>query len=799
MRDLLRDLRASLRALAHAPLTTAAAITVIAVGTGVNLAVFAVTYGVLMRPLPYPEASRLVILSAATPDGGDFGLPLSEIGEWQRRLRTVDGVAGFAEGELTVRGSGEPRLVRTAWVTEAFFDVLGAAPRRGRLEPFRESLDAAVLSERAIDYLIGASGASAGQVGESIRVGDATATVGAIMPPAFAFPSDTVEVWVRAPTSKASIDRAADRHKFRIVARLAPGVSLEQMRDDALRVLYEMRGLQQEAPGVGPLNVTRVEDAVVGGMRPVLGVSMAGAALVLLVTCGNVAMLLLGRASARRRESAVRLALGAGWWQLVRGSLIESLVLASAGSLLGVWLALMAVRIFTRAAAGVIPRAGAVAIDVPVLVASLVMVVAVAMLCGVAPALEVARRDFAAAFRGGVGELRTHRILTILVAGQIAVSVVLVASAGLLTQTFLRLLAEDTGVDSGGVLTARLSLGQGAASGAAQNVRFVDSLLGRVRALPGVRAAGVGSSLPPNGLPFQVYIHWRSETRDEGMRISVVSATPGFLEAVGARPIAGRLLTEADGTAEPPAILLSETASRFYSPDRDIVDRELPSSLPPMSSIDEPPRVAGVVEDVKYMGLDQPAAAAFYLPWSTRPTDKAFLVVRTDGDPSTLAAPVRRTLRELDEGMPVPAMLSLDDAAESSVADRRLRVIPALGFAAVALAVAVTGIFALFSRAVAERRRELAVRMALGATRSRVTAQVMRQAAVLTALGLVLGLAGSFWAANGLRSLLFGVGPSDAVTLAGSVVVVAVASLAAVWLPAQRAARVEPWELLRID
>lgn len=785
MSTLLRELKSGFRALRTAPLTTAAAVLVIALGVGANTAVLAVTYGILIRPLPYRDVSRLAILSVGTPDGSDFGVPLDQVDEWRRRLRTVEALAGYATGEVRVQGAGEPRLVEAAYVTDTFFEVLGVEPLYGRLRSFREAPNVAILVDRLATRL--------GQLAGVVKVGDCTCTAGAVMPPAFSFPTDRVEAWIAATPRPAG---EQESRKFRMVVRAKPGVTRERLAEDAARVLREIQGEVSPAPGSASPIVTPVEEAMVGDLRPVLGASMAGAVLVLLVTCGNVAMLLLGRAILRRRDSAVRLALGAGAWRLARGSLIESFLLASLGSLLGLGLAGLAVQIFVRTATGLIPRAHAIAIDAPVLAASAATVFLVALLCGIAPALHAARKDFSAAFRGGAaGEPRTRHVLATLVVGQIAVSIVLLTSAALLARTVERLLAEDSGVEPSRALVVKLPLG----TRTGDNAAFVRDVLDRVRAEPGVREAGIGSSLPPAGLPFQIYVRMMSGTRDEGMSLSVVSATPGFLDALGARVSSGRAFTVEDDRAEPSVVLLSESAARFASSHQDLVGRELPMRLPPIASFAGGPRVAGIVRDVKYAGLDQPADATVYLPWSARPVETAYLAVRTAGDPMAVAPGVRRILRELDPGLPIPAIRSLEEEMALSITDRRLRVVPALGFAAVALGVALTGIFALLSRAAAERRRELAVRLALGASKSGIQGLMLGRAGVLTCAGLGAGLAGTMAVTRGLRSLLFGVGPHDPLTLAAVVLFVAAASFLAAWLPARRAARVEPLELLRSE
>ena len=795
MINLWHELRLGARALRASPSTTAAAVIVMALGLGANMAVFAATYGILMRPLPYRDVSRLVTLSFVTAQGDDFGLPLAEIDEWQRRLRTVDGLAGYRIAEMALRGVREPRLVPTASVTADFFEVLGVPPARGGLASFREAVDVAVVADRLAP-------ATGEHLGRGVSVGDRAYTLAALMPRGFAFPSDSVEVWIPAATGESGSagSVAADTRKFRIVARLAPGVTLEQLYDDAVRVVREIRGEYAATPGGTFPSLTPVADAVVGEVRPVLHAAAGAAVLVLLVTCSNVAMLLLGQAALRRRETAVRVALGAPWWHLVRRSLVESFLLAAVGSLVGLWLAAIALRVFLHAAADLVPRADAVAIDGPVLAAGVVMLLVVTLLCGGGPVLRTSRKDFAAAFRGGVaGEPRTRRILAVLVAGQIAGSIVLLSGALLLVKTVDRLLAQDIGVASSQTLVARLSRGTGAAPDPVRLEAFVSGLLQRVRALPNVEVAGVGSSLPPRGLPFQIYVRWMTEDREESSGLSIVSATPGFLEALGAGLVSGRLFASRDDRREDPAILLSASAARFYAPTEDLTGRELPIKLPPIASFSAPPRILGVVRDVKYAGLDLPAAAAVYLPWSARPAATSYLAVRVAGDADSIVPAVRRILRQADPQLPMPDFRSLADEMALSIADRRLRVVPALGFAAVALAVALTGVFATLARAAAERRRELAIRMALGATETRIAGLMMRRGTALTAAGVAVGLVVTMWVSSGLRSLLFGVTPTDPWTLAAVVLFVSAAALTAAYLPARRAAKLSPWDLLRAD
>jgi putative ABC transport system permease protein len=394
-------------------------------------------------------------------------------------------------------------------------------------------------------------------------------------------------------------------------------------------------------------------------------------------------------------------------------------------------------------------------------------------------------------------------VLAGLVVGQVAAAIVLLTGAALLVRTVGELMAQDTGVEPERALVVKLPLG----AGSTDRPAFVRGVLERVRALPGVQAAGLGTSLPPKGLPFQIFV--AAPASGESARMSVVSATPGFLDALGVRPLSGRLFSQADQRPGEPVLILSESAARFAvstasaaGGEDGMAGRELPFPLPPVATFDGRPRVAGVVPDVKYAGLDVPADAALYLPLDVTRVSTLYLAVRTAGEPAVLesvAPAVRRILREADPALPVGEIRSLEDEMASTLLDRRLRAVPAAGLAAVALAVALTGVFALLSRSVAERRRELAVRIALGASAGGILGLVLRRAAALTGAGLVLGMAGSLAVARGLDSLLFGVGSRDPLTLGAVALTVAVAGLLAAWIPARRAARVEPLELLRSE
>ncbi|MGE5358026.1 MAG: ADOP family duplicated permease [Bacteroidales bacterium] len=801
MRGFLHDLKIGVRALLATRWTTLAAVLILALGTGVNTSVLAVAYGILLRPLPYADPSRVVVISLKGSDGTDWGMPLTDFDDWRSRLRTVRYLAAYSNGEFTVRGLGEPRVARTALVKGEFFKVMGVAPLRGQAPPGDRD-GWLVVSERKARELAG----DRNPLGAGVTVGQGSYVVAAVMPDSFAFPSEDIGAWM-PPSSRTSIgfgDRP-DARSFRLIARLGPGVTIEQAKEDASRVLREIRPLSAADPNArkyaARANVTSIDEIVTGPVTPVLTVLLAAALLVLLVACGNVASLFVGRAAGRAHDLAVRLALGASRWRLVRAVLAESLVVAVAASTAGVWIGYALVRVFTSVAAGVFPRLNAVAIDLPVLAASALVAFVITLLCGAAPALNAARTSFAPAFRATAATRSrpVRRLRAALVIGQIALSIVLLAGAGLIVRTVSRLLDQAGGFQPKNVVALRLVMSDTTTFTATSRVPFVKQFAERAKALPGVQAAGIGSALPPRVAPLQIGIRLVMNGQDRFQVLTLASVTPGYLEALGARLVRGRLFNEADTTGEA-AALLSESAARHLKTREDPIGRPLLFPLPMAAAgRTRKPKVVGIVGDIKYTGLDSPNAGTVYVLWPDLPAGLGHLVVRGSGSPAALTADLRRIVREADPSMPVPDVRLLQDEVTNSIADRRVRVVPALSFAVLALGVALTGLSAAMTRAIAERRRELAIRGALGASPSRTVRMVVGEGAIVTTAGVVLGLGAAAGVGRTLARLLYGVSPYDPLTFAVVGTLVGVCALGISYLAARRALRVDLLELLRSE
>jgi predicted permease len=792
MTALVRDLVAALRSLRLSPGTAGVAILTLALGTGVNTAVIAIAYGLLLRPLPYADPSRLVVVE--TVGGGALDVPLQTIDEWRARQRATDSLSAYASTEITMRGTHEPRVLNVGLVTADFFATLGVHPQRGRV--LTGDNDTGVVISARLGRTLEAEGISL--PGGGLRLADRGYDIVGIMPPSFAFPNDEIDAWIPAASAPGvRVFNDTDARRFQLIGRLRSDVGIEQARFELQRVDSELQAMATRRQEQRTIVVRSLRDSISGSMRPVMRVFVASAVLVLLVACANVATLLAGRAVAKSRELAVRLAIGAEPRRLVRAALTESFCIAAIGSALGIGFAALLLRIFSTYASGVVHHLGTISIDLPVLVATVGIALVTTMACGAAPALQASRTDFAVAFRDTTAShSRTGRRLRFaLVVVQVALSIVLLAGAGLLTRTVLRLMTENIGIEPQHGLAATLMMGETRRFDAASRGPFMRELLRRVRALPGIREAGLGSNLPPSVMQIQIGI--RFDRSQEMQMLSLAGITPGYVSALGGRLIRGRFFEPGDEQAGGGVALLSETAVRVLSRDRDPIGRQIAVSLPRASGGRFQPRVVGVIADIKYQGLDAPANGSIYLPWEELPASVSYLVVRTEGAPAQSAAAVREVVREMEPSMPVPSIRPLEDEMRRSIAERRLRVVPALGFAALALVVALVGLSGALARTVTERRRELAIRAALGATPGRAVSTVVRDGVRMTITGLFLGLAVSTFATPLLAKMLYGVGPLDPLTYGLVVGVIAICALISCIVPARRASRVDPLEILK--
>ena len=792
----MRDLVFAARALRRTPILLVTAIGTLALGIGVSTGVFAVAFELLIRPLPYADAARLVAIPIHRPaqPESDIGVKLPEVEEWRRRSRAFSHVAGYAGAEFALRGVGETRSVRVAMVTDEFFPALGVPASEGSTTGIAGVNASAALTTKLVNQL-GPSGEWR-QQGFTLGAGHFSAS--AIMPRSFTYPAERFDLWVpAAAVPRISFFKNDDQRDFHLIARLAPGVTLAQARDDAARVAGELNeGLTE--PRRRYAWVKPLDDDLRRQARTTMVPFAAGAVIVLLIACANVSGLLASRAAARRREFAVRRALGGGTPQLLSAAFAESLAIALGGWALGLLIAHTVIRAFVRLGADALGNAGLLALDLPVIAGSFVLCLAVGLVSGAGPAVRALRSDAGAALKQQSERIgRTGGTARgALVVAQVALTIVLLVCAGLLTRTVMKIVAAERGFELQDASATRLLLGDGVRWNATETLPLVDRLLAEIRALPRVVAAGLGSDLPPGGAQLMMTIRVVRDNKSEVFPLSFSAVTPGYLEGIGASLVRGRVFEERDRLARVPSVVVTEAAARRLFQDRDPVGREWPATIPtPAGNVR--PLVIGVVRDVKYGGLDRDAPAALFAPFHNLAPTQAFLVVRAAGDPMALSADIRRVVQRLDPSLPAFPPRSLEEVVAGSIADRRLRLQLASVFAALALVLAAVALWGAIAQSVVDRRRELAIRLALGSTDREAVALVVRGGVQLVGLGVAAGLLGAALSARGLRHLLHGVTPLDPLTFGAGVAIALIVSAVACYFPARRAAAISPAELLR--
>ena len=802
----LQDLRYAARTLARTPGFTAVAIATLALGIGATTAIWSVVDAVLLRPLPFPAPERLAAVWMSGGSGGErYPMSEADLRDWRARNRAFAQVSAYVETRLALTGEGEPELLSSAYVTSNFFATLGVRPFLGRgplPEDDRPAAAAAVVLSHGLWQR--RFGADPRVVGRTIALDGRQRTVLGVMPAGLAFPpggDGPVELWT---VLKDEPPRRRGPYFLNGVARLAPGVTLDQAQAELAVV---GRAIERDNPlsnaGATFLAAPLAAD-LVGNVRPALLVLLGAVGFVLLIAAANVANLLLVRAAGREREMAVRAALGAGRRRIARQLLTESVLLAAAGAGAGLLLAWWGVELLPRLAPAALPRLDGVALDGRVLAFTALLTLATGLLFGLAPALQGSRRDLHAGLKEGSRGSESHgrrRLRRLVVAGEVAAALVLLVGAGLLLASYWRLQGTSAGIRPEGVWITQIELPTARYAEDRQVIAFYRELLARIGALPGVRSAGVGISLPPHMLTMTDGFTPEGHTVPPGRSapLAVLDfVSPGYFQALGVPLLAGRPFGPADREGAPGVVLVNRTLARRYFP-AGAVGRRLKVGGPERP--DNPwMEIVGVVADVKYGGLAAPAEPAYYLPTGQAASHGMRLVVRADAAAAAgLAARLRQTIRGLDRDLPVEPVLPLRSLVAESIAAPRLRTLLLGAFGALALVLAAVGIYGVLAYTVAQRTREVGIRMALGAGRGGVTRLVLSELLGVVLGGLAVGLAAAFALTRLLRSLLFEVAPTDPRIFVGVPLLLAACALLAAYLPARRAARVEPVVALRSD
>jgi len=804
--DFFRDIRYGLRMLAKSPGFTAAAVLTLALGIGANIAIFSIVNAVLVRPLPYRDAGRLVMLWSTEPKKGWRGQasPLDFV-TWRQESRSFESLAAIRPSSVNLTGRGEPVELSGGRISAGFFETLGIAPQLGRTfapAEYRPGGERVALIAHGLWQE--RFGSDPGIIGRSIRLNDEIFTVVGVMPDALQFPIDGLKVWLPLELNEAQPD---DRHFLFVVARLKDGKGVAEAQTDVATIAGR---LEKQFPGShaghGAAAVP-LRESFTGAVRPALALLSGAVGMLLLIVCGNVTSLLLARASARGRELAVRLALGASRWRLTRTMLTESVLLALAGGVLGVALAYGGIRLLLASLPTdlVLPSyLKMVALDSRVLAFMLLLSVITGLISGLLPALRSSSHDPYAALKEGAGTttagLRQFRLRGALIVAELALTSILLVAAGLLMQNAVRLQRTDPGLRPDHVLVMDVALPSARYREPQQRAAFYRDTLDRIRSLPGVRYAGAVNDLPFRdwtGFDFTIEGHPTpapSEVPEALERI----ASPDYFQAMGIPVLKGRAFSDVEGPSTMPVVMVNAALVRRYFPGEDPVGRRLRPGRP-----DEPGApwyaIVGVVGDVRHLGMEAAPSPEVYKLQAQAPRPAMTLVVRTESDPWTMATAVKHQVWAVDPYQPISGVASMTQVLSDSLWPSRILTYIQVIFAAIALLVASVGLYAVVSQSVTLRRHEFGVRLAVGAEPAQILRLVLSHGLKLILLGMGLGLMGAIALARSLTPLLPVVSPTDPWTFAAVSLLLAVVALTACWLPARRAAKVDPMVALRYE
>jgi putative ABC transport system permease protein len=807
LETLLKDVRFGARALAKRRGFTAVAVLTLTLGIGMNTAIFSVVNAVLLRPLPYENSHDLVQIWGTQPQLDTAPMSPANFLDWREQNRVFERVAAYTGQNFNLSGVDEPERIRATRVSADLFELLRVRPALGRTFLAEEDQygnhRVVILSHALWQRRFGANPEI---LGKTLTLNDQSYVVVGVMPPDFSFPRTTTEMWT--PIAFSPGERGTRNTNYiSVIARLRPGVTLEQARS-------EMEGLarrqQEQYPesntGIG-VKLISYKEQVVGATRPVLLLLLGAVGFVLLIACANVANLLLVRATARRKEIAIRSALGASRGRVIRQLLTESMLLALAGGGLGLLFAYWGLDLLVALQPANIPRLAELSIDRGVFLFASAISILTGIAFGLAPALQASKLDLNDAIKEGgkgTGEGGSRqRLRSLLVVSEIALSLVLLIGAGLLIKSFWRLIEVDPGFNPENTLTMAISLPTSRYAETARQVAFFEQAVERVSSLPGVEAAGVTTDIPlfgGNSTGFNVEGH---PPYAPGQRplVEYRSISPGYFRAMGITLLKGRTFSEQDRGDAPGVVIINETLARRYFPDGDPIGKRLGFSGPT-----DWREVIGVARDTRNYGLEEEVKPEAYMPYTQSAPgylegsiSGMILVVRTASDPQSMAAAVKREVQGLDKNQPIYNIKTMEQHLAESIAPRRFSMLLLMLFAAVAVLLAAVGLYGVMSYMVTQRTHEIGLRMALGAQARDILRLAVRQGLVLILIGIGVGLVGALALTRVMAGLLYGVGATDPMTFAAIMLLLACVSLIACYIPARRATKVDPLIALRYE
>jgi putative ABC transport system permease protein len=816
---LLKDIRYGWRSLWKRPAFTAIAVLTLALGIGANTAIFSVVNSVLLRPLPYQNSARLVMI------WGNFqklnmeriSAKVAEFEDYRSQTQTFEQVAAFENQNLNLTGIEQAERISGAGVTANLFSLLGAQPQLGRTIAADENQmghdKVVVISD---GFWRRRFGGQAAAVGQNLKLDDEDYRVIGVMPSSFQFPhasfpfGQPADIWRPLTYTAEQVAQRRGPFRLHVIGLLKSGVTLDQARSEmnalGQRFQTSYRGYRgpQGEDGGWQITVASVQEEVVGRSRRALWLLFGAVTLVLLIACANVANLLLVRAALTQKELALRAALGASRWRIARQLLVESLLLALPGGAFGLLIAWWGVAALSKLQTTNLPRLQEVNVDGRVFVFTALLTISTAIVFGLLPAWRAAKVDLQHALKekraAAIGDWRHHYWRNLLLVGEVALSFVLLVGAGLLVNSFLRLQRTNPSIATARLLTVEINLPESRYPQPAQASSFFQELVSRVEALPGVEAASASTSRPLSGMarndPFAIEGRPLDPANISFAGWQMVGAN--YFSTLGIPLLRGRDLTLRDMDEKSPAVaVINETMARRYWPNEDPIGRRITLGSP---RPDNPwVTIIGIAKDLPHRAIDSAPEPDWYLSRPAGPQRNRILFVRTAGKTEELAAPIRAVVASIDRNQPVANIRSLSEVIAGTVAPRKFNMMLFALFAALAVVLAALGIYGVMTYSVTERTHEVGIRMALGAQKHQVLQLIIRKGMTITLIGVAVGLATAFALTRLLATLLFGVTPTDALTFAAASVFVVLVALVACYIPARRATKVDPLTALRAE
>ena len=796
-----KDLRYGIRSLLKQPAFTLIAIATLALAIGANSAMFTVVNSVLLRPLQFPESERLVTFEGINPARGiaQSNMSFPDIVDWQKQNQAFEKIGGFVFSGFVLTNGDETERVTGSWVTGDYFSMFRVQPLYGRvLQP--EDVQAGKDDVAVIGYGLWQRrfGADRNIVGRQVSIGGKSTTIVGVMPQGFDYPSPS-EAW--RPFEPDLAKESRDNRYFNVIGRLKPGASLPQAQAQ-MDTINQRLAQSYSATNVGwGVKLTTLQDGLVGQVRLSLLVLLGAVAFVLLIACANIANLLLARASSRQKEIAVRSALGASRFRLVRQLLTESLLLSIAGGISGFLLSIWLTRLLIAISPANSPRFDEIRPDTRVLIFTVGITLLTALIFGLVPALQGSRVDQAESLkessRGNAG--RRNRVRGLLMTTEIAMSFVLLVGAGLLIKSFIRLREVNSGINPDNVLTFRLSAPPGKFTEDKQREQFFSQVIDQIKTTPGVQSVGMVLSLPLGADSLNLFRGLIPEGRpakiEEALDTNNLIVSPEYFRTLQIPLIAGRSFDDRDTNNSPKVVIINEPAARKLWPNQNWIGRHI--TIFPNEKFER--EVVGVVRETKRSLSDEPVPQ-MYVPYAQDPTWPSMsFAIRTNGDPASAFPAIRNQIRSFEKGAAIFNVSNMNDVLATSTAPRRTPMLLLSAFAGAALLLAMIGIYGVTAYYVTQRTQEIGIRIALGAQVKDVITLVLRSGLVLTAIGVVVGLAGSLAMTRWMKTLLFAVNPTDAVTLVAVCGGVLITALVACLIPARRAVKVDPLVALRYE